>query len=129
MFQYRGNRFSQNRDAETQLEQVQGHSFTVTKVNRKGRTQPAAATVRFDFTELQRTMNRRLEICLSADATLKAAQALYEAKLITYPRTDSRYVGSDMKQHIPGIFRQLRVYRPREWTNWIWTHYHLRGVS
>ena len=57
-------------------------------------------------------MNRRFG--LSADATLKAAQALYEAKLITYPRTDSRYVGSDMKQVIPGIFRQLRAYRPRE---------------
>ena len=35
-------------------------------------------------------MNRRFG--LSADATLKAAQALYEAKLISYPRTDSRYL-------------------------------------
>ena len=57
-------------------------------------------------------MNRRFG--LSADVTLRAAQALYEAKLITYPRTDSRYVGSDMKNQIPGIFRKLRAYKPRE---------------
>ena len=110
VFKYRGDRFSQNRAAETQLEQVQGHSFTVTRVDRKEeRSQPPQL---YDLTELQRAMNRRFG--LSADDTLKAAQALYEAKLITYPRTDSRYVGSDMKQQIPEIFRQLRAYRPQE---------------
>ena len=110
VFKYRGDRFLQNRDAEAQLEQVQGHPFTVTKVDRKEeRSQPPQL---FDLTELQRTMNRRFG--LSADATLKAAQALYEAKLITYPRTDSRYVSSDMKKQIPGIFRQLRAYKPQE---------------
>ena len=57
-------------------------------------------------------MNRRFGS--SADATLKTAQSLYEAKLITYPRTDSRYVGRDMKTQIPGILRQLRAYRPQE---------------
>ena len=46
----------------------------------------------YDLTELQRDMNRRYS--LSADATLKAAQSLYEAKLISYPRTDSRHVGN-----------------------------------
>ncbi len=110
VFKYRGDRFFQNRAAETQLEQVQGHSFTITRVDRKEeRSQPPQL---YDLTELQRAMNRRFG--LSADDTLKAAQALYEAKLITYPRTDSRYVGSDMKQQIPEIFRQLRDYRPQE---------------
>ncbi len=110
VFKYRGDRFLQNRDAEAQLEQVHGHPFAVTKVDRKEeRSQPPQL---FDLTELQRTMNRRFG--LSADATLKAAQALYEAKLITYPRTDSRYVSSDMKKPIPGIFRRLRAYKPRE---------------
>ena len=57
-------------------------------------------------------MNRRHG--LSADATLKAAQSLYEAKLISYPRTDSRHVGSDMKAKIPGILEDLRPLKPIE---------------
>src|SRR5262245_588579 len=57
-------------------------------------------------------MNRRYG--MSADATLKAAQALYEAKLITYPRTDSRHLGSDMKAKIPTIFGDLRPLKSEE---------------
>lgn len=48
----------------------------------------------FDLTALQREANRRFG--LTAAATLKAAQELYEAKLITYPRTDSRYLPRDV---------------------------------
>jgi DNA topoisomerase III len=66
----------------------------------------------YDLTELQRDMNRRFG--LSADATLKAAQALYEAKLISYPRTDSRYLGSDMKARVPEILDDLRPLKPDE---------------
>ena len=57
-------------------------------------------------------MNRRYG--MSADATLKAAQSLYEAKLISYPRTDSRYLGTDMKAKIPGILDDLRALKPDE---------------
>src|SRR5262245_19765519 len=57
-------------------------------------------------------MNRRYG--MSADATLKAAQALYEAKLITYPRTDSRHLGSDMKAKVPTILGDLRPLKPEE---------------
>ena len=57
-------------------------------------------------------MNRRYG--MSADATLKTAQSLYEDKLISYPRTDSRYLGDDMKSQIPGILADLRrSSRPR----------------
>src|SRR6185312_5996718 len=55
-------------------------------------------------------MNRRYG--LSADATLKAAQALYEAKLISYPRTDSRYLSRDLKDKIPEILRGLQPLKP-----------------
>ena len=110
IFKYRPGRFSQESDAQSQLENVQGHPFTITKVDRKEeKSQPPQL---YDLTELQRDMNRRFG--LSADATLKAAQALYEAKLITYPRTDSRYLTSDMKTQIPGILRKMQPYRPRE---------------
>ena len=57
-------------------------------------------------------MNRRYG--MSADATLKAAQSLYEAKLISYPRTDSRYLGGDMKGKVPGILDELRSLKPAE---------------
>jgi DNA topoisomerase-3 len=56
-------------------------------------------------------MNRRRG--LSADATFKAAQALYEkTKLVTYPRTDSRYLTSDMRGQVPGILSELRAQHP-----------------
>ncbi|MCL2386652.1 MAG: DNA topoisomerase III [Defluviitaleaceae bacterium] len=49
----------------------------------------------FDLTELQRECNRKLGF--SAKKTLEVAQSLYEKhKLITYPRTDSRYLSEDI---------------------------------
>jgi len=60
----------------------------------------------FDLTSLQRTANRRFG--LSAQATLDAAQALYERhKILTYPRTDSRHLSSDMAGILPKIFAGL----------------------
>ena len=57
-------------------------------------------------------MNRRHG--LSADATLKAAQALYEARLLTYPRTDSRYLTGDLRGQLPCILEELRPLQPAE---------------
>src|SRR5439155_10178621 len=60
----------------------------------------------FDLTSLQRTANRRYG--LSATATLAAAQALYERyKILTYPRTDSRHLTSDMAKELPKMFGAL----------------------
>ena len=57
----------------------------------------------YDLTSLQRDANRQLGF--SAAKTLELAQALYEQhKLITYPRTDSRYLPKDM---IPQIHKAL----------------------
>src|SRR5262245_31279231 len=92
-FRFAGERLAKEEDARTLLGRVQGHPFTVRGVERKQeRVQPPQL---HDLTELQRDMNRRYGT--SADATLKAAQALYEGKAITYPRTDSRYLGGDMR--------------------------------
>jgi DNA topoisomerase-3 len=49
----------------------------------------------FDLTALQQEANKRFG--LEAAKTLESAQALYEAKLITYPRTDSEYLPESMK--------------------------------
>ena len=60
----------------------------------------------FDLTSLQRTANKRFG--LSAQATLDAAQALYERhKILTYPRTDARHLSSDMVGTLPKIFAGL----------------------
>jgi len=55
----------------------------------------------FDLTALQRDSNRMFGY--TAQQTLDAAQKLYEAKLITYPRTDSRFITSDMAAGIPAL--------------------------
>lgn len=64
---------------------------TVTSVERKDVR--AKAPCLYDLTSLQRDASTRCG--LTADATLKALQSLYEKKLATYPRTDSKYITSD----------------------------------
>ena len=60
----------------------------------------------YDLTSLQREANKKLGY--SADRTLKLAQELYEKhKLITYPRTDSRYLPDDMKPKIAATLKKL----------------------
>ncbi|MCW5803733.1 MAG: hypothetical protein KIT31_15220 [Deltaproteobacteria bacterium] len=60
----------------------------------------------FDLTSLQRTANRRFGF--SASRTLELAQALYERhKVLTYPRTDARYLTSDMVGELPALFAAL----------------------
>ena len=55
----------------------------------------------YDLTTLQRDANER--IGWTAAQTLEAAQALYEAKLITYPRTESRHLPEDMRPHLADL--------------------------
>lgn len=59
----------------------------------------------FDLTELQKEANRKLG--LSADEVLQTAQSLYEKKLITYPRTGSKYIPEDLWTEIPELVRML----------------------
>ena len=52
----------------------------------------------FDLTTLQREANERLG--WTAAQTLEAAQSLYEARVITYPRTECRYLPEDMRPQL-----------------------------
>ena len=52
----------------------------------------------FDLTSLQRVANNKYGF--TAQETLDIAQALYEAKLMTYPRTDSQYLSTTIAQQI-----------------------------
>ncbi len=67
-------------------------------------TQRTLPPLLYDLTELQRHVNRLFG--LSAQQTLDLAQALYERyKLISYPRTDSRYLSQDVAKTLPAIVR------------------------
>ena len=55
----------------------------------------------YDLTALQRDANRLLGF--TAQQTLDYAQSLYEKRLITYPRTDSRFLTEDMAASLPGL--------------------------
>lgn len=55
----------------------------------------------YDLTTLQRDANRIFGY--TAQQTLEYAQALYEKKLLTYPRTDSRFLTHDMKEKMPEL--------------------------
>lgn len=60
----------------------------------------------FDLTSLQRVANKRFG--MSAAKTLEIAQALYERqKVLTYPRTDSKHLSSDMKAEVPSVLSAL----------------------
>ena len=72
-------------------------SITVLSVERKEHTEKAPAL--YDLTTLQRDANR---LCgFTAQQTLDYLQSLYEKKLCTYPRTDSRYLTNDMESAVP----------------------------
>lgn len=60
----------------------------------------------YDLTALQREANTRLDF--SADRTLSLAQSLYEKKVLSYPRTGSRYVSEDVFDEIPSRIALLR---------------------
>ena len=66
-------------------------------------TKSAAPPKLYDLTSLQRDANRIFGY--TAKQTLDIAQRLYEQKLITYPRTDSRYITADVAEAISDLFR------------------------
>ncbi|HGC8429872.1 TPA: DNA topoisomerase 3 [Streptococcus agalactiae] len=81
-----------NFDIAEQLQNLIGETIEITDVIQKEKiTKP---DLPFDLTTLQRECNKYFGY--SAKQTLDYAQSLYEKKLITYPRTDSRCLTEDM---------------------------------
>ena len=103
------NRLEQKEDAVKLQKELTGMDGTVTKLDtsRKNEDRPLL----FDLTELQREANRRFGY--TAQETLSIAQSLYEKhKFITYPRTDSRYLTTDMKPQIPQLLKKIASVYP-----------------
>ena len=72
---------------------------TIQRITRKEKSENPPPL--YDLTALQRDANRLLGF--TAQQTLDYAQSLYEKRLITYPRTDSRFLTEDMAASLPGL--------------------------
>ena len=93
-------RFAQKADAELLLSKCRKEGrVTVQKMERKEKSENPPPF--YDLTALQRDANRLLGF--TAQQTLDYAQSLYEKRLITYPRTDSRFLTEDMEASLPGL--------------------------
>ena len=94
--------FDKNRIASLE-KALRGKDGVVTEVKRTAKR--TSAPLLYDLTELQREANRRFHY--SAKETLNIMQRLYENhKVLTYPRTDSRYLSSDI---VPTLKERLRA--------------------
>ena len=99
-------RFKDKTQAEDLLAKCRKSSQAlVQKSERKEKSERPPAL--YDLTTLQRDANRLLGY--SAQQTLDYTQSLYEKKLITYPRTDSRYLTEDMAAGLPGLVMDTAV--------------------
>jgi DNA topoisomerase-3 len=102
-------RLGDQQTAEAIAKAVVGRTGTIEHAERK-RTRERPPLL-YDLTSLQRRANQRYG--LSAQQTLDVAQALYERhKLITYPRTDSRYITPDQVVGLPDVLRGLEPVGP-----------------
>ena len=90
-------RMKEKAAAEQLKRACQGGTATIKRVERKDKSEKPPAL--YDLTTLQRDANRLLGY--TAQQTLDYLQNLYEKKLCTYPRTDSRYLTSDMAEGLP----------------------------
>ncbi len=103
------NKLEQKEQAQKLQKELTGMDGTVTKLETSKKTEDRPLL--FDLTELQRESNRRFGY--TAQETLSIAQSLYEKhKLITYPRTDSRYLTTDMKPLIPQLLKKIASVYP-----------------
>lgn len=94
-------RVTNKEDAEKMRAACDGQSAVCASVTREQKS--ISAPKLFDLTALQREANRLFGY--TAKQTLDLAQTLYEKKLLTYPRTDSRYLTSDMAAGIPALIK------------------------
>ncbi|MCL2605269.1 MAG: DNA topoisomerase III [Defluviitaleaceae bacterium] len=97
------HRLQEKEKAEAIAKKVKNQPGTVESVSTEEKRVPPPQL--FDLTELQRECNRKLGF--SAQKTLSVAQALYEKhKMITYPRTDSRYLSNDMVPKLHAVIQR-----------------------
>ena len=97
--------------AEALAKKLEGKTGVLTQVKKTWKQTPPPPA--YDLTELQRDANRKY--AYSAKETLSIMQNLYEIhKVLTYPRTDSRYISDDVVPTLPERLRSVMVdeYKP-----------------
>lgn len=98
-----GKRVESQEACQAVLEKCQGKNGEVQSLTQAPVKENPPAL--YDLTTLQREANKSLG--LSAQQTLDIAQSLYEKKLITYPRTDSRYLSADMEHSTLQVIQKI----------------------
>ena len=89
------------------LERIKDKPFTITSVTKKdGKELPPQL---FDLNELQAECDKKFNI--PVDVTLQTVQSLYEKKLTTYPRVDTKFLSDDVYAKCPQILMGLRDYQ------------------
>ena len=96
-FSASSEKFSEKSEAEKIVRDCESKSVTVKSIDHREKSEKPPLL--FDLTTLQRTANK--ELGYTAQQTLDYLQSLYEKKLCTYPRTDSRFLTNDMAANIP----------------------------
>lgn len=91
---------------EALQKKLQGKKITLTSIDKAAKKTLAPGL--YDLTELQRDANKRFGF--SAKETLNITQRLYENhKVLTYPRTDSRYIGTDVAETLKDRLRACAI--------------------
>ena len=103
IFRAVGGRFSSKPEAEKLRKSCLGKPVTVQAAERQEKTEKPPKL--YDLTTLQREANRLYGY--TAQQTLDYIQLLYEKKLATYPRTDSRYLTEDMAAGLPALCQSV----------------------
>ncbi|WP_044956898.1 DNA topoisomerase 3 [Butyrivibrio sp. LC3010] len=102
---FKGERLSDKNEAEAIADNCKTEGkVVVTKAETKEKLENAPLL--YDLTSLQRDANKKLGY--TAQQTLDYAQSLYEKKLLTYPRTDSRFLTDDMGDKAAEIFNIIQ---------------------
>ncbi len=98
---FNSRRFKDKNEAENLLNECKNQALVIEDVEKKAKfIKPPAL---YDLTTLQREANRKFGF--TASQTLEFTQSLYEKKLCTYPRTDSRFLSEDMERTVAPLIK------------------------
>jgi DNA topoisomerase-3 len=106
VFRHAGERSHDEAAGKALLAKVEGQPLQIVSIEK--RTERIPPPLLYDLTQLQRDMNLRYGF--SASRTLDIAQQLYEKKVLTYPRTDSRHLSLDMVDDVRKTLGELRAW-------------------
>jgi len=106
------NSFEKKEDAEALFEKIEDVNAgfpaggKIVDVEAKPRKEPPPLL--HDLSSLQQEANKKKGF--TADQTLGLLQNLYESKLVSYPRTGSRYIGDDIFAGIPALIEKAKLH-------------------